>query len=38
MKKSGISIETFVGAGRFQHNVKFFGDIRDVSQEVVDML
>jgi len=37
-KKSGIVIRTFVGAGRYQHDVKFFGDIRAVSQEVADML
>ncbi|VVB78497.1 Uncharacterised protein [uncultured archaeon] len=38
MKKSGITIETFVGAGHFQHQVYFSGKIQDVSQEVVDML
>ena len=37
-KKSGIVISTFVGAGAYQHNVKFWGDIHAVPQEVVDML
>ena len=37
-KKSGIEIKTFCSAGRFQHDVRFCGEIRDVPQEVVDML
>jgi hypothetical protein len=37
-KKSGIKIETFVGAGVYQHNIHFWGDIDAVPQEIVDML
>ena len=38
MKKAGIRIDTFVGAGRFQHTVYYSGKLEDVSNEVVEML
>lgn len=37
-KKSGIVVRTFASAGRYQHDTRFFGEIQDVPEEVVDML
>lgn len=37
-KKSGIVIHTTGSGRRYQHDVRYFGKIEDVSQDVVDLL